>query len=327
MEFLFAPMEGITFASFRALHHRMFPGVTEYYTPFIAPDTTGSFKPKYLKELTADSLSGAKVIPQILANRPGPFLVTAGKLHALGFSEIDLNAGCPSATVFAKHKGAGMLTDLDAFDAFLDQIFSAAGQQGYRISIKTRMGVHSTSEFSALLEIYNRYPLSRLIIHARARDGFYESPPDLAAFALAAKKSRAPVTYNGNVFSGGALNTVLSAAGDTKSVMAGRGAVANPALIRTLCGGKDLTCDELQTFHDALIDANLSGGLSPAFTAARMKQLWYYMHCMFPGCRKEHKAILKAKTLPDYRRAASALFSSGRFDAKSHFYHGDAANG
>ena len=30
-------MEGLTYAVFRTLHHELFPGACEYFTPFIAP--------------------------------------------------------------------------------------------------------------------------------------------------------------------------------------------------------------------------------------------------------------------------------------------------
>ena len=318
MTFLFATMEGITYAVFRAVHARMFPGASAYYTPFIAPDTTGSFKPKYLRDLTADR-DVCTVIPQLLANRAEPFNVTACKLQALGFPEIDLNIGCPSQTVFAKHKGAGMLEDLPALDAFLDSAFACAEQKGYRIGIKTRMGVHSTQEFPAIQEIYNRYPLSHLILHARARDGYYHSEPDLAGFAEAAARSCCPVTYNGNIVSKEALDAVTALSPETERFMVGRGAVADPALIRVLSGGVPLQCGELRAFHDTLADAYLENGLSPAFTAERMKQLWTYMHCMFRDCKKEYKAILKASTLSDYRAAVSSLFSSDKFDAEGCF--------
>ena len=319
MEFLFAPMEGITFAVYRRLHHRFFPGAAEYYTPFIAPDTTGSFKPKYLRELTNDSCSGYKVIPQLLANRPEPFMITAGKLMDLGFEEFNLNAGCPSGTVFAKHKGSGMLADLSSFRAFLDAVFSDAEKRGYRISVKTRMGVHSTSEFPAILKLYNAYPLSRLIIHARDRDGQYSGEPDPAAFAEAFRQSSCPVTYNGDLFSAASLEAVLSLVPEAGSFMVGRGAAANPALIRELSGGDSLRCEELEAFHEALLTAYLEGGLSPAFAVERMKQLFYYMHWMFDDCRKEYKALLKSKTLPDYRAAAGNLFHSGKFNARASF--------
>ena len=168
-------MEGITYALYRAVHARCFPGAVEYYTPFIAPDTTGSFKAKYLKELTLDREQGLNVIPQLLVNRAKPFCATAEKLLSLGFPEINLNLGCPSGTVFAKHKGAGLLSDLTALEALLDAVFADAEQKGYRISIKTRMGVKNTDEFPAIAALYCRYPLSRLIIHARSREGYYQS--------------------------------------------------------------------------------------------------------------------------------------------------------
>lgn len=319
MVFLFAPMEGITFALYRQLHREYFPGIAEYYTPFIAPDSTGSFKPKYLKELTFDHTGNCLVIPQILANNADAFNITAQKLQALGFTEFNLNAGCPSGTVFAKHKGAGMLTDLSSLDAFLEQIFTAAEQRGYRISVKTRMGVHSTKEFPQILEVYNRYPLSRLIIHARDRDGQYRSEPDLAGFAEAFSIVKSPVTYNGNLFSKKHLDLLCAAAPAIGSIMLGRGIITNPALARTLNGGEPLRCEELELFHDALLNGYLQSGLSPIFTIERMKQLWYYVHCMFSDDRKETKNLLKTKTLPEYQAAARILFQSGKFHAENCF--------
>ena len=108
-------MEGLTYAAFRTLHHELCPGASEYFTPFIAPDREGSFKKKYLKELTA----GVPSVPQLLVNSAEAFNATALKLYDLGFREINLNTGCPSGTVYAKHKGAGMLRDLSALDQIL----------------------------------------------------------------------------------------------------------------------------------------------------------------------------------------------------------------
>ena len=51
-------------------------------------------------------------------------------------------------------------------EAFLDRIFSALEGP---ISIKTRLGYAAPEEFSALLELYNRYPIAELIIHPRVR--------------------------------------------------------------------------------------------------------------------------------------------------------------
>ena len=311
-EFLYAPMEGITLSRFRQIHHEMFPGVSEYYTPFIAPDSNGSFKSKFLRELT-DDCGSLQVIPQLLVNNPDAFGLTADRLNDLGFPVINLNIGCPSGTVFSKHKGAGLLTDPDALDRLLGQIYERAEKTGYRVSVKTRMGVHSTDEFPAILEVYRRYPIEKLIVHARCRDDFYQGRADLAGFAEAAAQCRTPPVYNGDLASGEDLERLLAAAPETCSVMIGRAAVANPALFRVLQGGEPLQLGELKTFHDRLTEAWLEDGLSPVFTVERMKTLWSYLQALFPENRREVKAVLKARTMDSYRGAVSVLFGSGQF--------------
>ena len=320
MEFLFAPMEGVTYALYRKLHQVFFPGAAAYYTPFIAPDSNGSFKAKYLSELTKDCDAGIPVIPQLLVNRASSFNATADALYDLGFREINLNTGCPSGTVFAKKKGSGMLTDLRMLDDCLEQIFDHAQQKGLHISVKTRMGVNTTEEFPQILEVYNHYPLSRLIVHARARNGMYKSEPDIAGFAALSGQSKAPLTYNGNLFSLQDYQRIRATVPAVTSYMAGRGVIANPALFRELSGGEKLSCCELMGFHDALLKAYLSDRLRSGYVVERMKQLWYYMIWMFRDCKKEQKKLLKSRTLPEYRSAASTLFQSGKFDPDGRFF-------
>lgn len=307
-------MEGITLFRYRMIHHRMFPGAAEYYTPFIAPDSKGSFRPKYLRELTSDCDS-LRVIPQLLVNNAEAFCATAEKLCGLGFGEVNLNIGCPSGTVFSKHKGAGMLTDLASLDAVLDGIYSHAEQKGYRVSIKTRMGVHSTEEFPAILECYRKYPISKLIVHARCRDDFYRGEADLGGLASSIGECPFPVVYNGNIAAPEDLEKVSLAAPQIESAMIGRAAVSNPALFRWFKTGEQLRLEELKAFHDELVETWMEDGLCPAFTVERAKTLWTYMQELFPEAKREVKAVLKARNMPDYRIAAETLFRSGGFRA------------
>lgn len=310
--FLYAPMEGITLSRFRLIHHEMFPGVSEYYTPFIAPDSNGGFKAKFLRELTADC-GKVPVVPQLLVNNAEAFCLTADRLFDLGFREINLNAGCPSGTVFSKHKGAGMLRDPASLDTLLDRIMDHAESKGYRISVKTRMGVHSADEFPGILEIYEKYPIQKLIVHARCRDDFYLGRADLTVFAETVSDCQVLLVYNGDIRSENDLEALRMAAPQVKSVMIGRATVANPALFRVLQGGKQLTLRELKEFHDRLAEAWLKDGLSPVFTVERMKTLWSYMQEMFPENRREVKAVMKSRTMDSYRSAVRTLLSVGTF--------------
>lgn len=316
MQLSFAPMEGISSRLYRQTHARLFGGVEEYFAPFIAPDGSGKFKASALRDILPENNEGIRLIPQLLVNRPEPFLRVAEQLQELGYEEVNLNIGCPSGTVVAKHKGAGMLLDLRSLDDCLAEIFSRCP---VAVSVKTRMGMERTEEFSKILAIYNKYPIKRLIIHARARAGMYKSRVDLPAFLAALPKCRCPVWYNGDIFSLEDMDK-LQAADGLAGVMLGRGAVADPALPRLLRGGNALTAGELKAFHDALLGRFLAEGLQEQAAMARLKELWFYMLYKFPDSKKEAKALLKAQRLGDYTAAVEAIFASGKFDAGSFFW-------
>ena len=316
MTWSFAPMEGITNSVFRRLHAAAFGCVDWYYAPFLAPDGEGRVKASSLEELRPERNEGVSLVPQILCSRPEAFLSLGRELSVMGYREINLNAGCPSGTVVPKHKGAGMLSDLESLDRFLDTVFSHAD---FFVSVKTRLGMESAEEFVAILSVYNRYPISQLIIHARDRKGLYQSTPDLAAFQRAFAESRAPVCYNGNLLSPAHYAAVKACIPSLDRVMLGRGAVSNPALPRVLQGGEALDPREFSDFLARLFDAYLLSGIGEYHSLGRMKELWYYAVHLFPGAERELKRINKARTKEDYRAAVSALFTSGKFDPEAFF--------
>ena len=315
MELSFAPMEGITWAIYRRLHRELFPGADRYYAPFIAPDSAGNFKAGNLRDVLPENNAGVPLVPQLLCNAPAPFLAVAEELAGLGYGEVNFNLGCPSGTVVAKRKGAGLLGEPEALDACLEAIFSRCP---LRVSVKTRLGLHSASEFWRLAEIYKKYPLSRLIVHVRDRDGMYRSAPDVGAFS-AVLDCPFTVEYNGNLFRPADLAALRLRYPTLGAAMLGRGAVTNPALFREMKGGAPLSAGELRDFHDRLADAYLESGLAPHYTVSRMKELWFYQLCLFPGAKREGKEILKARTLPDYRAAVSQLFANVQLDPGAAF--------
>ena len=210
-----------------------------------------------------------------------------------------------------------MLRDPATLDTLLDCIMDHAESKGYRISVKTRMGVHSTDEFPRILEIYEKYPIKKLIVHARCRDDFYEGRADLTEFAETVSDCRIPLVYNGDIKSEKDLVALHLAAPQVRNVLIGRAAVANPALFRVLQGGNQLTLRELKEFHDRLMEAWLEDGLSPVFTVERMKTLWSYMQAMFPENRREVKAIMKSRTMDRYRSAVGTLLNAGTFQPEA----------
>ena len=316
MELSFAPMEGVTYAAFRRSQARLFGGADKYYAPFIAPNGDGTYKTGNRRDVLPENNEGIVLIPQILCNAAEPFLLVAKELEAMGYTEVNLNAGCPSGTVVAKHKGSGMLRDLESLERTLEEIFSRCP---LRVSIKTRMGVHSTEEFPAIMEIYKKFPLALLTVHARDRDGMYKSSPDIEAFEKALDGCPFPVEYNGNIFSAKDAESIFARFPGMDSLMIGRGAVADPALFRRIRGGAPLSVSELQCFHDDLLEEYLLSGLDEHHAIPRMKELWSYFRFKFPGEDKNMKSVFKTRNMTDYRSAVSHLFSAGSFDPEGEF--------
>ena len=188
MELYFAPLEGITDALFRKIHHRCYPGADRYYTPFFSPTVHRSLTPREHRELPRVEKGDPLVIPQLLTKNAEDFLWAAGQCAERGYTEVNLNAGCPSGTVFSKGKGAGMLSDPDSLDRFLDTVFASTPLP---ISVKARIGVADPAEFPALLAVFNRYPICRLILHPRVRKAFYTGTPDMERFSYAVSHSKA----------------------------------------------------------------------------------------------------------------------------------------
>ena len=171
MQYEFAPLEGITGYIYRNAHHACFPSMDRYYTPFITPKKGKSFTTREWNDIAAEHNQNIAVVPQILTNQAEGFCKVAGMLKEQGYEEVNLNLGCPSATVTAKKKGAGFLADPDALEAFLEEIFA---HSPLKISIKTRIGVENPDEFERLLDIFSQYPIQKLIVHPRVLKEFYK---------------------------------------------------------------------------------------------------------------------------------------------------------
>ena len=301
MRFYFAPMEGLTDSVYRRLHHQYFGGIDRYYMPFLSPTMHRTLTGKEDRELPlADSVDFV-AIPQVLTKVAEDFLWAAQICRDRGYGEVNLNVGCPSGTVVAKGKGAGMLADPEALDRFLDVIFQ---NTPLPISVKTRLGLTEAEEFPALLEVFNRYPIQELIIHPRVRKQFYQGDVDLRMFRYAVSQSKNPLCYNGDLFSLQNIDQITKSFPSVEAVMLGRGLVADPGML--LPNGTDIK--KLEQFHDALLNEYLVlfGGSRNAMF--RLKENWSYLLPRFRDSEKLAKRLRKTTDLAEYKAIASEIF-------------------
>lgn len=318
MKYYFAPMEGITGYIYRNAHHRVYGQMDQYFTPFLVPNQTRKLSSRELNDILPEHNQGVPLVPQIMTNKADDFLWAARKIRELGYGEVNLNLGCPSATVVTKNRGAGFLAFPSELDRFLKAVCRELEPMGMKLSIKTRIGKERPEEFLRLLEIFNQYKLEKLIIHPRVQTDFYKNHPNLEVFAQAAADSTNPVCYNGDLFTLEAVTAFCRRFPQIEEIMIGRGLLANPALVPAAKGEEPERPDKsrLREFHDAVLEGYLQVMSGDRNVLFKMKELWYYLGCSFEEFPKYGKKIKKAQKVSDYTSAVDQLFAEQ--ELKSH---------
>ena len=303
MQYYFAPMEGLTDSVFRRLHHTYFPGVDRYYMPFISPTQHRCLTNREARELPlADSVPFV-AIPQVLTKVAEDFVWAAGQCAERGYTEVNLNLGCPSGTVVSKGKGSGMLSDPDNLDRFLDGVFSASP---IPVSVKSRLGLTDPQEFPRLLEVYNRYPIVELTLHPRVRKAFYSGNVDMEMFAYCAENSKNPLCYNGDIGGFEDIERIKTRFPKVEAVMIGRGLIGDPGMLSP--GGT--TAEALEGMFNAMLEEYmvLFGGSRNAMF--RLKEHWGMLIHRFRDSEKLGKRLRKTTDLEEYKAIVREIFHS-----------------
>ena len=305
MKLYFAPLEGITGYIYRNAYEKLYGHIDKYFAPFMSPADNCAMNPKERKDVLPENNEGINLVPQILTCKSNHFIDALKELEAMGYKEANLNLGCPSGTVCAKGKGAGFLPDTDKLKAFLDDIYAYADSHGISISLKTRLGYYDPEEFYDLLEIFNEFPVSELIVHPRIRNDYYKGEPRQQYYAYALEHAKCPLVYNGNVFSKGDYDK-LCEEHKTKidTVMIGRGVISNPSLVdELLSDSKEVDYKRFWQLHDAVYHEYQKVMAPDIHVLYRMKELWTYWKALFDGMDREMKHVLKAKKYVEYESA------------------------
>ena len=306
MKYYLAPMEGITGFVYRNAYEKFFGNVDKYFTPFIVPTSSNSFKTKELRDILPENNKNLNIVPQILTNDSEGFINTVRKLQALGYNEINLNLGCPSGTVVSKGRGSGFLTKLEELDKFLDEIYKI---DDMKISIKTRLGKDRAEEFYEIINIYNKYPLEELIIHPRTREDFYGNKPNLDVFKDALSLSKHSICYNGDIFTLEDYTNFTEKFESVNKVMIGRGILANPGLINEIKYDENLNKEVLMMFQEEIFNKYIEVFKEDKNAIYKMKELWGYMIHIFSDNKKYLKKIKKAQKANDLKEAVSNLLN------------------
>ena len=102
-----APLQGFTDFVWRNSHAEVFGNVDIYYTPFMRI-VNQSILNRYIADVNPEN-NVARIRPQILGTNPADASFMVKQLRDMGYTEIDINLGCPHPPIAGKKKGSGML--------------------------------------------------------------------------------------------------------------------------------------------------------------------------------------------------------------------------
>ena len=163
---ILAPMEGVTDIMFRQVIAKA--GRPDlFFTEFTNVSSYASEKGRWnaLERLQV-APTDSPIIAQIWGKNPEHFSECASALASLGFSGVDLNFGCPDKHVNKAGGGAAMINTPELAIACYQ---NAKQSTNLPVSIKTRLGWASLSEYQTWLPTLLKQHPAALTVHLRTK--------------------------------------------------------------------------------------------------------------------------------------------------------------
>ena len=300
MQIYLAPLQGLTDWIFRESFSQHIGRFDKTFTPFVRVQGGDFYRPSQCNDLLPVHNVFQKPVPQFLGNTAESFKRFEELCLENDYTEVNINMGCPYPMVTGKRMGAGLLAHSAEVEKLLEGIFA---ETRLKISIKTRLGLDSTTEFDPLISVFNAFPLEELIIHPRVGKQQYKGEVDLQAFAKYALQIKHPICYNGDILTATDIEKVQALVPQIDRFMIGRGILQNPFLLATI-RKQELTQAEkvkmLRNFHLSIIEHCKQKYSGDLHLLKRFEELWEYQAKTFENGHKVYKLVKKSKTLTQY---------------------------
>lgn len=292
-----APLQGFTDFVWRNAHAEVFGNVDIYYTPFMRM-VNHSIPNRYIADVNPEN-NVARIRPQILATNPEDATLMVKQLRDMGYTEIDINLGCPHPPIAGKKKGSGML----AHPALCEELFVALSKiEEVRYSIKMRLGYDSFHQWQDILPLMDIVSPMEIVVHPRMGKQMYRGEVNTDEFSMLYEACHYPIIYNGDITSKSQIELLQHRYPQLSGVMVGRALLAKPYLFCNFVDSADL-----ERFHAILYSQyqkHLLGGEHQILT--KMKSLWEYF--LPDPDKKLRKAIKKCNSIPHYEQIVAQIF-------------------
>lgn len=307
MKLYFAPMQGMTTANYRNHHQRIFGGFDAYCAPFIATSDVRKVGKPLFKDIVPENNLNINILPQLISNNAQDFNYYAKLLVEMGYDEINLNMGCPYATVTKKKKGSGIMQHPRLVRKILEE---ACKEDSYDMTVKIRLGMEDLDEGFEIMDVLNDYPLKNVTIHGRTGLQKYEGTVDLDAFEALYKYCQHDVIYNGDIFTVEDYQRIQKRFPDIDKFMLGRGALQDPflgAAIKGVFYSQDEKMAMIKELHDSIYNHYAKVLYGDKHLCDKMKEFWMHTSLHLDPSGKLLKKIRKARTSAEYMIHASKL--------------------
>lgn len=301
-----APLQGFTDYIYRKNHSLVFSGVDKFFIPYISIKNNTILK-KYEKEIFLQN-NPKNAIPQVLVKDSKEMILLSELLKNQGYTELNLNLGCPYPMVTNQGRGAGILPNPDILKEILTRFYE---KTELRLSVKLRAGLHSADEIQAIIPVLNQFPLTEVILHPRVARQLYSGTIDLDTFAYAKSRLQHPLVYNGDIHSYHDYSKMKERFQDNNDWMLGRGILMNPFLPAEIQGILLTTTEKkekLFQFHQLVLKDYMEAMDNEGNALNKMKQFWIYFSHSFPHGEKLFKQIKKSKSLTKYQSLVNNFF-------------------
>ena len=301
-ELILAPLRGVTGLRFRQAFQAHLSGLDRAVAPFIATVQGPRVKPEILRGVDpAAQPAGLPLVPQVIGKDPAQLRVMLRAMKALGYADVDLNAGCPWPFVAKKGRGAGLLRD----ERVLGEMLAAGCEElgPGRFSVKVRLGLDDAMLLPKRLPLIQSFPLRELCVHPRTARQMYEGTVDLDAFARVADACALPLVYNGDIRTLGDFARLSARFPAVRRWMLGRGVVANPFLAESIHAGQDTRdLDRFRAWHADLLARYAADAPGDHALLGHLKELWAYLAPTFRQGDRLWDALKLTRTRDEFER-------------------------
>ena len=306
-----APLQGFTDFTYRNVFHEVYGGVTKYFIPYLSYGKGKEIKKSQIKEILAENNKALPAIPQVLFSDSTELFELVAILIDNGYTEINLNMGCPYPMATNRGRGAAWLEKPEALNETLSELFGKGLQS--KFSVKMRAGMSNNQDFHQCVEILNQFPLEEIIFHPRTAKQMYNGKANPSLFAEAIPLVKHPLVYNGDLFSEADLQELKALLPQQHCWMTGRGLLMVPSLALRLNGvvmDEKLRKQKMKEFHDQLFEQYSERLQGSGHLLARMNQFWSYFCHSFENPHKAMKLVKKSSNVLKYNAAVVEIFRS-----------------